>query len=96
MFPATYKHYIFNLPQADTFSGTEGVRLRQVRLYSHVAKSFSHEKICTWSRFETEAKGNSETVGTLDRAQGSMRSSDSSVPLTYILTAEALWADILS
>ena len=30
---ATNKHYIFNLTYADTFSGPEGVSLREVRLY---------------------------------------------------------------
>ena len=36
MFLAAYKHYIFNLPKAntDTFSGPEGVCLQEVRLYN--------------------------------------------------------------
>ena len=33
MFSDTYKHYIFNLPLADTFSGPKGVRLQEGRLY---------------------------------------------------------------
>ena len=41
MAPATYQHYIFNFPQADTspikidFSGPKGVRLQEIWLCLH-------------------------------------------------------------
>ena len=43
MVPDTYKHYIFNLPEAessldkvDTFSGPKSVCLQEVRLYYYI------------------------------------------------------------